>query len=244
MTTEAASGFSLGEPDLFADKGETMRDVRTCEALHEARAAFQESLVAGSLNQSLHFVSQLRQESAYQMAEFLYLLRAFRIDSEDQIRRYADLHNRHLETLTKDRAKLRRLGLSPTRVLRGMFSPESIPKLVENYRSEAGAIDQSDLARLLIEVMSPETCRKTTMILTKAGYMERWRSPYQSVLVRSTGVLECLFARSLRHVRISMAAEGGTTGDDDQNENVAHGKMEGTSPSAPDDVKPVVGDSQ
>ena len=198
--------FTRDGLDPFSDGSETMRDIRTCEALHEAKAAFQEALVEGSLNQDRVFVAQLRQESTYQIAEFFYLLRAFRLDSEDKIRRYAELHNRHLETLLKDRGKMRRLGLSPTRVRKGMFSRDSIPKLVENYRTADGAVDQSDLARLLIEVMSPETCRKTAVMLTEAGYLERRRSPYQSVLVRSTGEMERVFAQSLRHVRSSLSA--------------------------------------
>ena len=192
-------------PDPFADDGETMRDIRTCEVLHEAKAAFQDALVEDSAVRDHHFVGQLRQEPVYQIAEFFFLLRAFRLDSEEKIRRYAEFHNRHLEGLQADRTKMRRLGLSPTRVRKGMFSPDNIPKLVENYRAGVAAIDQSDLSRLLIEVMSPETCRKTTVVLTEAGYLERRRSPYQSVLVRSTGALERVFARCLRHVRTALA---------------------------------------
>ena len=188
-----------------------MRDVRTCEALHEARAAFQDALVEGSAVRDPHFAAQLRQEPAYQLAEFFFLLQAFRLDSEEKLRRYAELHNRHLERLGADRAKMRRLGLSPTRLRRGRFSPESIPKLVENYRTGDRAIDQSDLSRLLIEVMSPETCRKTTLVLTEAGYLERRRSPYQSVLVRSTGALERIFSSHLRHVRSAFAGENGAS---------------------------------
>ena len=199
--------------DPFADDDETMRDIRTCEALHEAKAAFQDALVEGSAVRDRHFVAQLRQEPAYQMAEFFFLLRAFSLDDETKIRRYAELHNRHLEGLQADREKMRRLGLSPTRLQKGMFSPDSIPKLVENYRAGEGALDQSDLSRLLIEVMSPETCRKTTVLLTEAGYLERRRSPYQSVLVRSTGALERVFSRSLRRVRTALAKEDATEGD-------------------------------
>ena len=205
------------EPDLLTDDGETMRDIRTCETLHEARASFQDALVEGSAIQDRHFAAQLRQEPVYQMAEFFFLLRAFRLDGEEKIRRYAEFHNRHLEALQADRTKMRRLGLSPTRVQKGKFSPDSIPKLVENYRAGEGAIDQSDLSRLLIEVMSPETCRKTAVTLTEAGYLERRRSPYQSVLVRSTGALERIFARSLRHVRstlVALAEAQGHDGDD------------------------------
>ena len=204
IADEAPRSPDVGS-EPFTDESETMRDIRTCEALHEAKAAFQDALVEGSAVQDRHFVAQLRQEPPYQIAEFFFLLRAFRLDSEEKIRRYAELHNQHLEGLQADRAKMRRLGLSPTRVGKGVFSEESIPKLVENYRAGDGAIDQSDLSRLLIEVMSPETCRKTAVVLTEAGYLERRRSPYQSVLVRSTGALECIFARSLRHVRSTLA---------------------------------------
>ena len=77
-------------PDPFSDESETMRDIRTCEALHEAKAVFQDALVEGSAIQDRHFVGQLRQEPVYQIAEFFYLLRAFRLDSEDKIRRYAE----------------------------------------------------------------------------------------------------------------------------------------------------------
>ena len=49
-------------PDPLADDGETMRDIRTCEALHEARASFQDTLVEGSAVQDRHFAAQLRQE--------------------------------------------------------------------------------------------------------------------------------------------------------------------------------------
>ena len=166
----------------------------------------------GSAVQERHFVAQLRQEPAYQMAEFFFVLRAFRLDDGTKIRRYAELHNRHLEELQADREKMRRLGLSPTRVQKGMFSPDSIPKLVENYRAGEGALDQSDLSRLLIEVMSPEICRKTTVLLTP-GYLERRRSPYQSVLVRSTGALERVFSCCMRHVRTALAEEDAAAGD-------------------------------
>ena len=195
------------EPDPFASDEETMRDVRTCEVLHEARADFHNALVEGSAVKDPHFVAQLRQEPVYQMAEFFYLLRAFGLDGEEKIRRYVALHNRHLEALQEDRAKMRRLGLSPTRVRKGLFSPASIPKLIENYRTGDAAIDQSDLSRFLIEVMSPETSRKTAVTLTEAGYLERRRSPYQSILVRSTGALERIFARGLRHVRTALVQD-------------------------------------
>ena len=231
MIAEEAPQSTDAGFDPFSDDAETMRDIRTCEALHEAKAVFQDALVEGSAIQDRHFVSQLRQEPSYQIAEFFFLLRAFRLDSEKKIRRYAELHNQHLKGLQMDRAKMRRLGLSPTRVQKGVFSPESIPKLVENYRSGDGAIDQSDLSRLLIEVMSPETCRKTTVALTEAGYLERRRSPYQSVLVRSTGALERIFARSLRHVRSTLALEDEAPSPDRENMDAGSATKRGAEPA-------------
>ena len=207
MIAEEAPRSPDAGPEPFTDDGETMHDIRTCEALHEARASFQDALVEGSAIQDRHFAAQLRQEPVYQMAEFFFLLRAFRLDGEDKIRCYAELHNRHLEELQADRTKMRRLGLSPTRVQKGKFSPDSIPKLVENYRSG--------------DVMSPETCRKTAVTLTEAGYLERRRSPYQSVLVRSTGALERIFARSLRHVRSTLVSLAGTLDPDEEHWNDA-----------------------
>ena len=226
------TGHDTG-PDPLADDGETMRDIRTCEALHEARAAFQDALVKESVVRDRHFAAQLRQEPVHQMAEFFFLLRAFQLDDGEKVRRYAELHNEHLLGLQADPIKMRRLGLSPTRVRRGMFSPDSIPKLVENYRAGDGAIDQSDLARLLIEVMSPETCRKTAVTLTEAGYLERRRSPYQSVLVRSTGALERIFAHSLRHVRSTLASLAGTLEPDDDDRDDAAGPIADVSLDGP-----------
>ena len=226
MASPRATQTRDAGPERWDDAALIRLDVRTCEVLHEARAAFQDGVVRGSSVQDRQVIRLLRQEPVHQMAEFYYLLRAFRLDSEAKIRRYAELHNRHIAELSADRDKMRRLGVTPTRLAKGMFSSGSIPKLVENYRAADGAIDQSDLARLLIEVMSPETCRKTTMLLTEAGYLERRRSPYQSVLVRSTGSLERVFARSLRHVRTALA----DCGTSDNGNDAAGGTGAGSDP--------------
>ena len=164
MIAEEAPRSPDAGPNPFSDDGETMRDIRTPEALREASASFQDALVEESAIQDCHIAAQLRQEPVYQMAEFFFLHRAFRLDGEDKVRRYAELHNRHLEELQADYTRMRRLGLSPTRVQKGKFSPDSIPKLVENYHSGDGAIDQSDLSRLLIEAMSPEPSSSRSLV--------------------------------------------------------------------------------
>ena len=98
-------------------------------------------------------------------------------------------------------------GLTLTRVRQGIFPKDCILKLVENYSLRKAALDQSDLSRFLIETMSRETCRKTVLVLTRAGYLERERSPYKSILVRSTGVMESLFTDHLEYVRSRLQDE-------------------------------------
>ena len=194
------------EQFVLAVNPESVLDIRTCEALHRAKMDFQNALVESAAQQERHFVKHLRMEPVYQIAEFFFLVQTCRLDSDKKIRRYAELHNEYLQAMLADRPKMHRLCLNPTRVRKGMFSPDNVAKLVENYRAGTGAIDQSDLSRFLIHMMSPETCRKTTLVLAEAGYLERWRSPYQSVLVRSTGALELNFTRSLRSVRSALAS--------------------------------------
>ena len=108
-----------------------MRDIRTCDSLHQAKAAFQDALMEGAAIQNRHLVARLRQKPVYQQAAFFFLLRAFRLDDEMKIHRYAELHTWHPEELQADRSGMCRLGLSPTRVQRGMFSPDGIPNLAD-----------------------------------------------------------------------------------------------------------------
>lgn len=209
IRTEGPDRFS----EAFADAGEVARDLHLLEALREARKSFFDELAEKSAVADEHFVRQLRQEPAYQIAEFFYLLRAFGVTEGPAIRRMAELHNAYLGTISDDREKMRRLGLTPDRVEKGLFSDDSLLKLVENHRFSDGGFDQSDLARLLTTVMSSETCRKIVVTLADAGLLERLRSPYRSMLVRSTGVLEAVFSRHLRLLRFNATAVplGGTT---------------------------------
>ena len=85
----------------------------------------------GAAIQNRHLVARLRQKPVCQQAAFFFLLRAFRLDDEMKIHRYAELHTWHPEELQADRSRMRRLGLSPTRVQRGMFSPDGIPNLAD-----------------------------------------------------------------------------------------------------------------
>ena len=86
-----------------------------------------------------------------------------------------------------------------------MFGDDHIDKLAENYARTPATIDQSDIARLLALLMSTETSRRAAVTLDKAGFLERRKSPYQSMLVRSHGTLEDIFGAHIRHIRNAFA---------------------------------------
>jgi hypothetical protein len=82
-----------------------------------------------------------------------------------------------------------------------MFTSDTMPRLLQNWQEEPGAIDQSNLARFLGVVMSPETCRKTVVACAEAGFLVRRKSPYGTFIVKSAGDLERVFGSTLREAR-------------------------------------------
>src|SRR6266852_3395645 len=76
---------------------------------------------------------------------------------------------------TKDETKMDRLGLAGDRLLDAMFTADTLPRLLQNWREQPGAIDQSNLARFLATVMSTETCRKVAVACGTAGFLNRER---------------------------------------------------------------------
>jgi hypothetical protein len=168
------------------------------EAMRQAKADFFRDLCAASSSDDPDVQVALRQDSAYQLAEFFYLIRAYGMESPEAIRRLAETHNAYLHELVRDRDKMRRMGLRPDRIERAIFGAEHLAKLVENFGRTPPAIDQSDLARLLTIVMSSETCRKLCVACEGAEFLARAKSPYGAMLVRSTGVMERIYGDHLR----------------------------------------------
>lgn len=187
--------------DTFADPAEVAADLVMLEHLTAARKGFLETVCAQSRSQDEQILSVLRSESAFLFAQFLYLLTARRLSTADQIAQFADLHNQYIVQLLDDPAKMARLGLTSQRLLDAMFTADTMPRLIQNWGERAGAIDQSNLARFLVTLMSTETCRKVLVACDSAGFLERTRTTYGATLVCSTGILEQLFGRYLRALR-------------------------------------------
>jgi hypothetical protein len=191
--------------DLFSDAIETEADLSLLEIMRWARKEFVERICAASRSRDEQVLGMLRSEACYQMAEFLYLVAARRIENVDAMRQLAELHNQYVADLMKDPAKVARLGLNPERLLDAIFTADTMPRLLQTWRERPGTIDQSNLARLLVGVMSTETCRKIVLASASAGFLDRQRTPYGTMVVSSTGRLEQVFGSCLRDLRHRIA---------------------------------------
>ena len=187
--------------DVFADASAVVRDLALIESLQWSRKDFFDQVCRTSVADDEDVIFLLRMEATYQIAEFHYLLRAQAITTEEQMRLLAEMHNQYIVDLTKDAAKMRRLGLKSDRVLDAVFTSDTLPRLLHYWAQEPGTLDQSNLARFLTVIMSTETCRKVIVACEKAGFLTRSRSPHGAVLVRSNGTLERLFGEYLRGLR-------------------------------------------
>lgn len=191
----------MSEQDVFADKAQLMADLDMIEIIRRYRMVFAERLVAASRSPDEEVLATLRVEATYQLAEFYYVLKARGIQTEEQIEALAKLHNLYIDDLTKDPAKMGRLGLKSERLLSAIFTADTMPRLLQNWRERPGAFDQSNLARLLAVVMSAETCRRVVVACAKAGMLLREQTSYGTIIIVSTGILEETLGGCLREAR-------------------------------------------
>ncbi len=187
--------------NLFSDQKEIEKDLFFLESVRWMRVEFSNRLCERSAAKEEKTFDVLRLEATYQLAEFYYLLAARGIREPEQIEVLTSVHNDHIIELTKDRGKMARLGLTSERLLDAMFTADTLPRLLQNWREKPGAIDQSNLARFLATVMSTETCRKIVVACQTAGFFTRDRTHYGTVVISSLGVLEDAFGICLRDAR-------------------------------------------
>lgn len=171
------------------------------ENLRWSRKEFVDRICAASRSEKPGVLAVLRLDATYQLCEFYFLLQAHGIESEADIKRLAEAHNQYVVDIMKDPAKMDRMGLTPERALEAMFTADTMPRLMQNWREAEGTIDQSNLARLLMSVMSTETCRKIVVACAESGFLERKRSAYGTVLVTSNGRMEGVFGQVIRDLR-------------------------------------------
>jgi hypothetical protein len=98
-----------------------------------------------------------------------------------------------------------RYGLTPERLDAALFTGDNMSKLLANFSGPRPMIDQSDLARFLVTVMSTETCRKLLLASEQAGFVERIRSPFGAMLIISRGIMERVYGMTIREARLEAA---------------------------------------
>jgi hypothetical protein len=190
-----------------ANRNELALDLTFIETLRRMKARFQSGLLAASASADPGVTLSLRQESCFQLAEFLFALKSYGIGDTETLRRFAELHNQHLLDIRNDRERMLRYGLTPERLDAALFTGDNMSKLLANFSAPQPTIDQSDLARFLVTVMSTETCRKLLLASEQAGFVERIRSPFGAVLITSRGIMEEVYGKTIRETRLE-AAQG------------------------------------
>jgi hypothetical protein len=185
-------------------------DIVLFEEMSAARVRFFDEVVAGLILESSVDARELRHESVYEIAEFFYLLGIFEVDDADKLRCFAQSHNRNILELVDNEADQKRLGVNPHRLREALFdSDEKLNRLVGGINENEIRLSQSDLSRFLVEYMSFETCRSTVKLLSEAGYLTLFKSPFGSNLIGSTGRLEKIFGRHIRSFREALAKKLG-----------------------------------
>ncbi len=197
---EVRKGASL---DWAADR-QIAADLELIGELRRARQEFQQEICSASQDNNEELLELLRSDAMYEFSEFFYLLKARGIETADDIKILAEAHNAYLAELTSDDSKMRRIGLKRDRLLLAIFTSDTLPRLIQNWRDQPGAIDQSNLGRLLVTIMSVETTRKLVVGASRAGFLHRDKTPYGTFVVRSTGKMEDVYGRVMRGLRINL----------------------------------------
>jgi hypothetical protein len=182
-------------------------DLYLLERMRYSRAQLNETICTASLTQASDVIQTLRLESSYHLCEFFFLLKANGFYETDDIQMLADMHNRYLADILKDPVRMQRMNVSSDRLLQAIFTGDTMPRLLEVWRNNRGSLDQSNLARFLVTIMSTETCRKLVVAFTTAGFLERSRTAHGTVVIRSNGQIEEIFGASIRQLRLDLKSE-------------------------------------
>jgi hypothetical protein len=166
-----------------ADRTDWNAELNLLENLRWSRKEFLDRVCSSSNSQEERVLGTLRLDATYQLAEFYFLIGARGIETEADVQKLAELHNQYIVDIMKDPSKMSRIGLTRERALEAMFTSDTMPRLLQNWRDRKGAIDQSNLARL------------------------REKTPYGTILVSSNGKLEEIFGNCVRDLRRRL--EGG-----------------------------------
>ena len=163
--------------------------------------------VRGSSVLSPDEIRQLRSDGTAQLAEFFFTIEERGLAEPVALRAYLNRHNdalqAKLEGLRKDGQAFTRNGLSRDRIAGGLLEAAQIDNLVEEAEDGRLRFDQTNLACLLVDAMSAESCRKLVLVLANCGFLRRIGR--NNVRVRSEGKLERLYRAHLTAILQQLA---------------------------------------
>jgi len=148
--------------------------------------------------------------NAHNIARFFYVAGELGLLRPENLTALITRHNRDMAELLADRSRAAAMGLSPQRVQEAQFSQEQIDKILhDNDLADDGTLplDQSDMAKLLSPLMSPEICRQTLLALAEAGLLKR--SGRGRIFITTPGILERMYRDYLSLIVRAMREPGG-----------------------------------
>ncbi len=136
----------------------------------------------------------VRGDNAHNIARFFYMAAELGLLRPGSLRLLIQRHNQDMEELLRDKPRAASMGLSPQRIEEARFTPDQIDKILDdNDVADDGTLplDQSDMAKLLSPLMSPEICRQTLLALAETGLLKR--SGRGRIFITSPGILERMY---------------------------------------------------
>jgi hypothetical protein len=205
--SEIAAGMAASD-GAPADPAAVGLDLACLGAMLAFRARLTDGIAAACRSPDEKVLAKLRLDAMQSFVEFFFQLKAREIVSVEDFARLVDGFNDYFVSLSRDTAKMARLGLGSDRLVAAVFTDDVRPRLLQTWRDRPGSIDQSNLGRFLAVAMSTETTRQLVIAACEAGFLERDRTPYGTVIVRSTGVMERVYGAALRQFRLDLAEAG------------------------------------
>lgn len=192
---------------------QTTRELTFLFAFRQAQTSLGEEMAATALehlarlphsnpNAVEETLACVRSDAAFQIAELFFVLNELGVVDAQRFRLHTASHNARIAVLLRLPQRERSPALSDRR-LRNALLHESHLAFIDEVSQRRLKLDQSSLGRLLVEVMSPESCRRATVGLANGGLLRRRHAGKQ--LVWSGGTLEAMFRKHLEDVLDQLA---------------------------------------
>lgn len=154
-------------------------------------------------------VQSLQSAGMESIAELLFVQSDLELNKDaERIEQFLTKHNQDMQALVSELTEQRRHkvegGASLTALRKSFFTEARIQELVVATQFGGAYFSQSDIGRILICLMSPETCRKYLETLGDCGFLVRQGS--SAIPIRSRNIIENLYREHMRRIVEGAAA--------------------------------------